>query len=347
MKVPEPRKLSSGNYFIQLRLNGISVPVTAPTAKECKRQAELIKAEHRAGKRTIVKKSEITLGEAMDNYIRSKTNTLSPSTIRGYKTIRRNYLQDIMGKRLCDISNWQEIINEAAGRYSPKTVKNTWRFVCSVLRENEIMPPKLVLPQIVPNERPWLEPEQILRFVDAVKDEPHEIPALLALHSLRLSEVMALTWDKVDLEKNTIRVAGAAVFDENQKFVFKTTNKNQTSTRTVPIMIPSLKDALAAVEDKNGLVVTCHPNTLWARINRTCEANGFPLVGVHGLRHSFASLAYHLGWSEQQTMETGGWGDPQTMHKIYTHLAAADRVKSQNTMALFFQKANTEKTAGT
>lgn len=48
MKVPEPKKLPSGNYFIQLRLNGVSVPVTRPTAKECKREAELIKSEHRA-----------------------------------------------------------------------------------------------------------------------------------------------------------------------------------------------------------------------------------------------------------------------------------------------------------
>ena len=47
MKVPEPRKMSSGNYYIQLRLGGVSIPVTAPTAAECKRQAALIKAEQR------------------------------------------------------------------------------------------------------------------------------------------------------------------------------------------------------------------------------------------------------------------------------------------------------------
>ena len=67
-------------------------------------------------------------------------------------------------------------------------------------------------------------------------------------------------------------------------------------------------------------------------------------MGVHGLRHSFASLAFHLGLTEQETMELGGWSDYNTMRKIYTHLAAADRLKSQNKMAAFF-KANANKDA--
>lgn len=96
MKVPEPRKLKSGSYFIQLRLNGVSVPVTARTAKECKRQAELIKAEHRAGKRVVQEhKSDPTLGQAIDAYIASRRNVLSPSTIRGYEMIRRHRFQSV------------------------------------------------------------------------------------------------------------------------------------------------------------------------------------------------------------------------------------------------------------
>ena len=34
MKVPAPRKLPSGSWFIQLRLGGESIPVTAATAKD-------------------------------------------------------------------------------------------------------------------------------------------------------------------------------------------------------------------------------------------------------------------------------------------------------------------------
>ena len=73
MKVPTPRKLKSGNYFIQLQLGGVSVPVTATTAKECTRQAELIKAEHRSGKReSTALGPALRLDSAISSYIDSR-----------------------------------------------------------------------------------------------------------------------------------------------------------------------------------------------------------------------------------------------------------------------------------
>ena len=72
MKVPKARKLSSGKWFIQLRLGGESIPVTAGTEKECTRQAQAVKAEYLVGKRAPKKPEETdspTLNEAIDSYI--------------------------------------------------------------------------------------------------------------------------------------------------------------------------------------------------------------------------------------------------------------------------------------
>lgn len=71
MKVPEPKKLPSGTWFIQMRLNGVSVPVSAPSKKECIQQAQLIKAEYLAGRRRIAS-NDITLREAITEYIDAK-----------------------------------------------------------------------------------------------------------------------------------------------------------------------------------------------------------------------------------------------------------------------------------
>lgn len=92
MKVPEPRKLSSGKWFIQLRLGGESIPVSDYSKKECIKQAQLIKAGYLAGKRQKATEQEPeapTLQQAVDNYIAKRANTLSPSTIRGYRIIQR------------------------------------------------------------------------------------------------------------------------------------------------------------------------------------------------------------------------------------------------------------------
>ena len=58
---------------------------TAPT----KNEALLMAAEFKAGKKRRVQ-CDLTVGEALDGYIRAKEGVLSPSTIRGYEKMRRN-----------------------------------------------------------------------------------------------------------------------------------------------------------------------------------------------------------------------------------------------------------------
>lgn len=91
----------------------------------------------------------------------------------------------------------------------------------------------------------------------------------------------------------------------------------------IPV-IPPLLEALKAADKTSEYVVPYNGSWLYQRINEICNANGLPLVGVHGLRHSFASLAYHLQIPEKIAMEIGGWSDDGTMRKIYTHLAQKD-----------------------
>jgi len=83
-------------------------------------------------------------------------------------------------------------------------------------------------------------------------------------------------------------------------------------------MIPELLAALEAVEDKSGPVVRCNPNTIYHQINRVCARNGLPRVGTHGLRHSFASLGYHLGVPELEMLHARRMGR-QPDHDTHLH----------------------------
>lgn len=338
MKVPEPRKLSSGNYFIQLRLDGVSVPVTAPTAKECKDTAAYVKAQHRAGKRTIQAKADLTLRQAIDGYIEDKGPVLSPATVRGYRTIQRNRFKPVMDKKIKDIKNWQAVYNAETKLCGAKTLQNAYGLVGSALRKYGYNVPQISQEQVPENESQWLDYEQVLVFVDAVRDKPVELAALLALSSLRRSEICALTADNIDLKHNCINVKGAKVPNEKHQYVVKNTNKNKPSQRTVPILVPRLAELLKDVDE--GYLIGVRPDTLRNRINRICKANDLPQVGVHGLRHSFASLAYHVGMPEEECMRIGGWSDAATMRKIYTHLAAKDKAKHENKVMDFFVNAN-------
>ena len=348
MKVPKPRKMSSGNWFIQLRLGGVSTTITATSKTECINQAELVKAEYRTGKRQLSKTPvdrSFTVKEAIDNYIEKRSNTLSPLTIRGYRIIQKNRFKRIMDKPVADIKreDWQGIVNKEAGLCAPKTLKNAWGFMRSVIKDcSGEYPPEVTLPTEIPNETEFLDPDQIKVFVAAVKDTNYAVPALLALSSLRASEIEALKWEDIPKNPKFIKVSGAVVLDENNKRVNKKSNKNIQSARNVPIMIPELSDALEKKRKDKGPVMPFRQNSLRYGIEKICKENDLPNVGIHGLRHSFASLAYHLQIPEKIAMEMGGWSDSGTMHKIYTHIARSDMTRYQTAMTDFYSKKEKE-----
>lgn len=344
MKVPEPRKLSSGSWFIQLRLGGVSVPITAATKTECKRQAASIKADYLVGKRDINRaKTELTLTKAIDKYIEDRRNELSPSTIRGYRTIQRTRFLDYMSKPIKNIKNWQEVYDNEIPKCSPKTLKNSFAFIKSVYKHETGSPmPEVNCVPVPPNPRPFLDYEQILIFLDEVHGRSCELGALLALHSLRCSEIFGLTWEEsIDLRKQQIKVAGAAVKNEDNILVFKDTNKTEASRRNVPIFIPRLAELLESTADKSGQVINYQTSGgLRLAIDRACKRASLPLVGLHGLRHSFASLALHLGLPEETTMALGGWSDFQTMRTIYTHISHQDMTSHITLLSDFYKNAN-------
>ena len=82
MKVPEPKKLPSGAYHLQLRLGGESISITRRTAAECKAEAQVIKAEYLAGRRDLRyrKAGEMTLAEIQEAYLKQRRPVLSPAS---------------------------------------------------------------------------------------------------------------------------------------------------------------------------------------------------------------------------------------------------------------------------
>lgn len=291
--------------------------ISAASEDEYYAKAKAVKAGLIETKKAAPK---ITLGTAIDNYIKDNDQVLSPSTVNAYKSYRKTRFQNYMGDGV-DAINYQRMVNTEAKLVKPKTVHNAWRLVTASLRHAGASIPQVNLPQKHKSERQWLDYQQIELFLNAIRGKPYELGALLALNGLRRSELLHLSADDVDTKNGIIHVRGASVVGLNNKLTDKATNKNASSTRDVHIVIPRIKELLSC---KKGRLITTNPTTLYGLINDLCEKHGLPKVGVHGLRHSFASLAYHLKWSESTTMREGGWSNTDTVHRIYTHLANAD-----------------------
>ena len=336
MKIPQPRKLPSGAWNVRVQIDGKTHSITKPTEKECLAEATALKAGLKTAALNPTRK---TLFKAMDDYIEARQNVLSPSTIRGYRAIQRTRFNQYLTRDITKTTQeqWQRIVNLEAKTCSAKTLKNAWGFVSAVIEETTGRRYSVRLPQVIPNDLPFLTAEQIPLFLNAIKGKNCEIGALLALSSLRRSEILALRWEDIDLDNGCIYVHGAAVHDEKGNLIQKKENKNKTSRRTIPFILPQLRQAIETTDKKGIYVITGNPNQLWQSINRICRREGLPEVGVHGLRRSFASLAYHLGISEEVAMRTGGWSDYTTMRKIYTKVSQKDIQDQADMYTNFFE----------
>lgn len=331
VRVPPP-KLRSGKWGAQVMVDGERMYVSGRTEEEYYKTARMVKSGAVEIKKAPPK---VTLGEAIDTFLKERSEVISPSTLNNYNSYRKTRFKAYMDKDIHTI-NYQKMVNEECGLgLSPKTIRNAWSLVSSSIEHAGVTKPTIKLPQKTKPKKNWLDYQQIQTFVQAAHGTANELGALLALNGLRKSEILHLTRDDIDIEKGLIYVRGASVVGPGNKLVDKKANKNLSSTRTVHIVIPRIKEL---VKDKEGLLYKTNPSNLYDSINVICRKNGLPETGVHGLRHSFASLAYHLKWSQATVMREGGWSNPDTVMKIYTHLASEDANKDIKKMERFFQK---------
>ena len=327
-RVPVP--VHRGNIWSsQIMVDGERVYVTAESEAEYYAKARAVK-----DRLVKIKKAapRLTLGTAIDHYIKDNDSVLSPSTVNAYKSYRKTRFLAYMDSDIWQI-NYQQMVNEEARNFSPKTVHNAWRLVTASLRHADVPVPQINLPQKPKTERPFLDYQQIQILLDKCKGKPYELGILLALHGLRRSEILHLTSDDIDLDNGIIHVRGASVIGAKNRLVDKKTNKNRTSTRDVHIVIPQLTDA---IRGKEGRLITTNPTTLYGLINNLCEKNGLSRVGVHGLRHSYVALCFHLGVSPDTVMREGGWSNIQMVNNVYRHLSELDKNEDISKLAQFF-----------
>lgn len=188
MSVPKPKQLADGRWVGQLMVDGKRYSVYGHTKEEYEINARATKAgliEARS------ERPKLALGDIIDRYIESNEHVLSPSTIRGYKTIRKHRFAGWMEQDIQSI-NWQAMVNEESLGSSAKTVKNAWGLVSASLAASEEKVPSVHLPKPAKNELPFLNYIEIQAFLEAIHGKPSELAAILALHSLRESELFAL-----------------------------------------------------------------------------------------------------------------------------------------------------------
>lgn len=330
INVAPPAVTPSGKYRGRVMVDGHRIWIT-----EDNEAAYYIRA--RAVKAGMIEQAKAapkdTLVDLIDRYLKDNDAILSPSTLAAYNSLRKNRFPAYMGESISRIP-WQLMISRETESCSAKTVRNAWQLVSSALKYSKYDVPTVNLPKAARSDRSYLDYTQIQTFLQAIRDDDHEFAYLLALHSLRLSEILALTPGCCD--NGVIRVRGAVVRGPSGAYVRKDLNKTDLSRRDIQIMIPRLNALL------HKLPVTASDRAMNLHLEKICESSGLPRITMHCLRHSFASLAYHLRWQEKTVMQIGGWSTPEVVNEIYTHLSALDKNDDVERMRLFYDASSVD-----
>ena len=312
------KKLPSGNYRVRVYDNktGTTRSFTASTKKE----AEYLANEWLTGR--AKDPVAITLNDAIDLYIESKNNVLSPSTIRGYRTAQRNAYKAIKDLRLDEINELilQKWVNGNAAEYGSKSIHNQYGLLTAVLGQNHIKLDfdSVLLPQ---KEKPDYEiptPETMGNIMAALSGHPAEIPILIALMcGLRQSEIAALRWE--DYDGSRLRIHAAVVPDENNKLVRKEHAKSYAGNRyiDVPAHLKTVLDASPRSGDNISPYKT--PSGVLKALQNLCERIGLPKYKMHALRHAYASLMLKEGVADKYAMERLGQSTPHMIKNVYQH----------------------------
>lgn len=304
-------KLPSGSYRIRKTYKGKAYTVIfnyKPTQKEAMQAmaAELDKAQG--------KYEKMTFRDAAQQYIESKRNVLSPSTIFGYAGIMRQIPDAFMQENINNVTalDVQAEINRMAKSHSPKTVRNYHGFLSAVL--GTFCPNiklSTTLPQKIKNEPYIPSDEDVKRILKYAKGSEYEIPLILACYGLRRSEICALRVE--DIEGDVVRINKAVVPDEKGKLVLKTT-KTTASTREIVIPL----DMAEKIQEK-GYIYKGNPNSITRYLERVEDTLGIQRFPLHKLRHYFASKMSALNIPEADIMRMGGWETDHVMKSVYRH----------------------------
>lgn len=356
-----PRKSNStrsdGRISVQVYLGTVDgrkkyKSVYGKTQKEADQKADEIR---RALQKGLDIMSTCNFADVAQKWLDSKRNSISRSQVVQYQSCLNHLNQYIGDKDIRKLSpnDLQEIIDRLA-RINPNTrqpsshrtlvaIKSTalqvanYAISARLTDFNFALSVSLPKDNTVPHRRALNETERktILQV-----EHRGKLPAMIMMYAgLRRGELLALTWDDIDLVRQTITINKSAEVINNQIRI-KDGAKTKSSVRVVNI--PSaLSDYLTKQKKKAKSDIVCPAAdgsymslTSWRRmwksyIHALQQVNPhMPDFTGHWLRHTYATILYQAGVDVLTAKELLGHSKIQTTLDIYTHLDS--QFKSKN-----------------
>ncbi|MGG3943019.1 site-specific integrase [Peribacillus psychrosaccharolyticus] len=197
-------------------------------------------------------------------------------------------------------------------------------------------------------ERNYWSKDDMKQFLAITKQElalrDYVLFHLLIYTGARKGEILALTWDDIDLETGSIRFT-KTLFHNKGEFIFQTSKTKESrrlislSTQTTSLLkkwrirqsetnlaiVNHLEDRkMVFTRDDGSPLRLAYPNE---KLEIVIKKHQLHRITIHGLRHTHASLLFEAGASIKEVQERLGHSDIKMTMNIYTHVT--DTLKEQ------------------
>lgn len=307
---------------------------------------------------TYVKRNSYTMTDLIDEWLKSKKETIGIKTFVEYTRYCNNIkkclghikIKDMNVKLLEDF--YAELKNykgkrEAVNGYSEKTIKHHYTLMSEILNSaikwgylyNN--PNKNVTPiKIHKKEIECYSPEEVKKLIEVLQNEPTKYQAVILLtldSGCRRGELTGLTWNDIDFKKGTININKATQYVSGYG-TFEKSTKSDTSNRIIyiaPTTIQVLRKLQieqneqrlllgSAWKGSNRVFITdygedMHPDRPYKILKQIIKKYGLKDITFHGLRHTSISLQISSGIQAQIISKRAGHSNISITHNIYSH----------------------------
>ena len=268
-----------------------------------------------------------------------KENAVRDVTLRKYKNTLIWLKRLIPNVKLKDINRvlYQKLINEYAKYHEKQTTTDFHHHVKSAILDavdegliSKDPTRKIVIKGKTPSEKKkkYLNQYELHNLINDLKLEPKVnydwLIYLIAKTGMRFSEAVALTPNDFDFSHQMISINKTWNYKEKGGFV---PTKNKSSVRKVQIDWQTVMQFSGLTKDLPGdkpiFIKDQEPiynSTVNDLLERHCKKLNIPIISLHGLRHTHASLLLHAGVSTGSISRRLGHSSMATTQKVYLHV---------------------------